>query len=139
MSDPPRTSTPGSYSGLSEVDLLTPTARPTTTSTPIPLSHTGRAKSVQHRPRKRRALGVFDILKRDYSELIDRECFGKLHSTSCHRIKERAQRMSEQEKEALKENAVDPEVALSHLYANMLAEMVNEKIFTVRSSIVVTR
>ncbi|KAK9490399.1 hypothetical protein V1508DRAFT_399946 [Lipomyces doorenjongii] len=81
------------------------------------------SKCAGKKPRKRRSLGVFDILKRSHSDLISRDCQGKLHSTSFHRIKEVVQSLSEVEKDALKERAVDLSVAMSHLYANMSAEM----------------
>ncbi|KAK9236843.1 hypothetical protein V1525DRAFT_389108 [Lipomyces kononenkoae] len=111
-------------SSLSEDDgQRPPSAQSATASAPIRLFPPRGAKSVEHRPRKTRSLELFDILKRDYSDLIDRDSYGKLHSTSFHWIKELAQSMSEREKEALKEDAVDPAVAMSHLYVNMLAEM----------------
>ncbi|KAK9334202.1 hypothetical protein V1521DRAFT_443553, partial [Lipomyces starkeyi] len=106
-----------------EDDSLLPSTRTTTSDFLLPLSLHADKKSAQHRPPKRRSLGVFDILKRDYSNLIDRDCSGKLHTTSFHRIKEIVERMSEEEKEALKASEADPEIAMSNLYTSMSADI----------------
>ncbi|KAK9253069.1 hypothetical protein V1507DRAFT_459482 [Lipomyces tetrasporus] len=118
-----RSPTPGTYPRLLEDDALLASTGSTTPRTHNSIPTARGSKSVLHRPRKRRSLGAFDILKRSHSDLIDRDNLGKLHSSSFHRIKEVAQSLSEEEKAALKESAVDPAVAMSHLYASMLVQM----------------
>ncbi|KAK9245913.1 hypothetical protein V1506DRAFT_219510 [Lipomyces tetrasporus] len=113
----------GTYSKLLENDSLLPSTGSSTPRTHNSLPPARGSKSVLHAPRKRRSLGVFDILKRSHSDLIDRDSLGKLHSTSFHRIKEVARSLSEGDKDGLKKSAVDPAVAMSHLYATMSAEM----------------
>ncbi|KAK9357273.1 hypothetical protein V1504DRAFT_436897 [Lipomyces starkeyi] len=116
-----RSPAPGAHS--SEDGSLVPSPSSTTPRTYISLPPAMVGKSVLHGPRTRRSLGVFDILKRSHSDLIERDTLGKLHSTSFQRIKEVAGSMSEEEKDALNKSAVDLAVAVSRLYASMSAEI----------------
>ncbi|KAK9336347.1 hypothetical protein V1521DRAFT_437024 [Lipomyces starkeyi] len=120
----PRSPTSRTYCSILEDDSLLPSTRTATSDFRLVLSLHADAKSEQHRLRKRLSLGVFDILKRDCSNLIDRDCLGKLHTAFFHRIKEIVERMSEEEKEALKASEADPETAMSNLYTSISADIV---------------
>ncbi|KAK9328067.1 hypothetical protein V1520DRAFT_328598 [Lipomyces starkeyi] len=135
----PRSPTSRTYCSILEDDSLLPSTRTATSDFRLVLSLHADAKSEQHRLRKRLSLGVFDILKRDCSNLIDRDCLGKLHTAFFHRIKEIVERMSEEEKEALKASEADPETAMSNLYTSISADIVtgSNSYFTLKDSVIV--